>query len=809
MKIPEKFFTKMKNHKKIVLLDAYAIIHRAYHALPDFSSQQGEPTGALYGVSAMLLKILKDLKPDYLVACYDLPEPTYRHELYSDYKLGRPKPDEALIRQINRSRDLFHAFNIPIYEYPGFEADDILGTIVEQLKTEEIDIIIASGDMDALQLVEKEKVCVYTLKKGINDTILYNENSVVSRFGFKPKNLVDYKGLRGDSSDNIIGIKGIGEKTATFLIQNFSEIENIYQQLEENENIFLEKGLTARVVSLLKNNKEEALFSKELATIRRDVPIKFVLPQLTWKEGVDKEKIISLFQEFGFRTLTQRVREFLEEKNDKNIVLTGDKEEIVEEKIDEQELQKTLIALWLLNSDLTKPTREDVFSFSGKKSFKEAQKDILVEIKNKKLEFVLNEIEIPLMPVIKKMSETGIKLNVRYLKKISEKYHQEADKLKEKIWNYSGEEFNLNSPQQLTEVLFEKLSLRSRGQKRTSTGKQSTQESELRKMVGVHPIIEEILKYRELQKLLSTYIDNLPKLVDDDNRIHATFLQTGTTTGRLSSNNPNVQNIPTRTELGKKIREAFESPKGFNLIAFDYSQIELRVAAVLSGDKKMIEIFKSGKDVHTAVAAEIFNVPLDKVNDSMRRKAKVVNFGIIYGMGINALRQNLEEASDGIEEIKRADAQKFYNNYFEKFKTLADYLKEAKDKSAQLGYTKTFFGRIRYFKGINSKIPYIRASAERMAINAPIQGTSADLIKLAMVKIDKYLIENNLDSQVRLLLQVHDELIFETIEDLKPEIYLEIKKIMETIVPKEKTKGIIFEVSLKRGNNWNNLSEVK
>ena len=806
MKILEKFL--MKNHKKIVLLDAYAIIHRAFHALPDFSSQAGEPTGALYGVSAMLLKILKDLKPDYLVACYDLPEPTYRHELYSGYKMGRQKPEEVLIKQIERSRDLFHAFNIPIYEQSGFEADDILGTIVEKLKKEDIDVVIASGDMDALQLVEGEKVCVYTLKKGINDTILYNEKAVINRFGFKPKFLVDYKGLRGDPSDNIIGVKGIGDKIATILVQNFSEIENIYRQLKEDENVLLEKGLTARVISLLKNNKEEALFSKELATIRRDVPINFSLPKQVWKEGVDKGKIISLFQEFGFKTLTQRVREFFDGKSyeEENIFL---EDKITEHKIEESELQKILIALWLLNSDLTKPNEDDIFSFSGKKNFLEAKKYILAEIKNKKLEFVFNNIEVPLISVIKKMSETGIKLNTKYLKEISKEYHKEADKLKRKIWGYSGEEFNINSPQQLMEVLFEKLSLKTKNQKRTSTGKQSTQESELKKMIGLHPIIEEILKYRELQKLLSTYIDNLPKLVDKNSRIHATFLQTGTTTGRLSSNNPNMQNIPTRTELGKKIREAFEASEGFDLVAFDYSQIELRVAAVLSGDKKMIEIFKSGKDVHTAVAAEIFGVPLGKVNESMRRKAKVVNFGIIYGMGINALRQNLEEASDGVEEIKRADAQRFYKNYFDKFKTLSEYLNESKKKSVQLGYTTTFFGRIRHFKGIDSKIPYIRASAERMAVNAPIQGTSADIIKLAMVRIQKYLAEDKLEEKIKMLLQVHDELIFEIKKGTEKKHILKIKEIMESVLPTKETKGVVFEANIKKGEDWNNLKEIK
>jgi len=801
---------KGKN-KKLVLLDAYAIIHRAYHALPDFSSQKGEPTGALYGISAMLLKILKDLKPDYIVACYDLPEQTYRHKIYDEYKAGRQKPDDDLVKQIDRSRDLFKVFNVPIYEKSGFEADDVLGTIVEQLKNEPIDIIIASGDMDTMQLVESDRVRVYTLKKGINDTILYNEKTVLNRFGFGPKLLVDYKGLRGDPSDNIIGIKGIGEKTATVLIQSFGRIEDIYKQLKSDEEVFLDEGIKPRILNLLKENEDEAFFSKELATIQRNVPINFSLPKQLWKDGVNKEKIIILFQEFGFRTLTQRVRDFFDEKklaeNEENF----DTNDILEvaEKINEDELQEILIALWLLHSDITKPTVEDLFDISGKKTFQEVKNFILGEIKVKGLDFVLNKIEIPLIPVIKKMSEVGIQLDVDYLKDISLEYHKELEELEKKIWRYSEEEFNINSPKQLAEVLFEKLSLKVKGQRKTSTGKQSTKESELKKMMGIHPIIGEILKYRELQKLLSTYIDNLPKLVDKNNFIHATFLQTGTTTGRLSSNNPNMQNIPTKSQHGKKIRSAFVAREGFNLLAIDYSQIELRVAAVLSGDQKMIDIFKSGKDVHTAVAAEIFNTSLDKVNSSMRRKAKVINFGIIYGMGINALRQNLAEASDGVEEIKRSDAQNFYNNYFDKFKTLSEYLEESKKQAGKLGYTKTLFGRIRYFEGIKSRIPYIKAMAERMAVNAPIQGTSADLIKLAMVKVDQYLIDNKLQDKVRLLLQVHDELIFEIKNNLSKDFIQGIKKIMESILPKKETKGIIFEVSMKKGENWNNLLNIK
>ncbi|MFH1402261.1 MAG: DNA polymerase [Patescibacteria group bacterium] len=805
-----------KDSKRLVLLDAYAILHRAYHALPDFSSSKGEPTGALYGVSAMLLKIIKDLKPDYIVACYDLPEPTHRHEIYDNYKLGRPKPEANLVKQIDRSRDIFKAFHIPLYEKAGFEADDILGTIVEKLKGDNIDIIVASGDMDTLQLVDNKKVRVYTLKKGINDTILYDEIAVQDRFGFGPKLLPDYKGLRGDPSDNIIGIQGIGEKTATILIQNFGTIENIYKQLKEDESVFLDKGIKPRTINLLTEGEEDALFSKELATIRLDAPIDFSLPKREWRDAVEIDKIISLFQELSFRTLSQRVRDLLTTKTDAKdktgvgIMDSNDKSKYLEARLpNEEELQKVAIAVWLLDSNITKPTLDDIMHFSGERTFVEARAFILREIKTKKLETIYEKIELPLMPILKKMEREGIKINTDYLQKLSQEYHAELDKLKKKIWQYTGEEFNINSSKQLAEILFDKMELKLKNHKKTTTGKRTTKESELKKMLEIHPIIGEILKYRELQKLLSTYVDNLPKLVDKDQRLHTSFLQTGTTTGRMSSCEPNLQNIPIRTELGRRIRNAFTPEKGFDLVSFDYSQVELRVAAMLSKDEKMINIFKQKIDVHTAVASEIFGVPLEKVNNRMRRKAKIVNFGIIYGMGINSLRQNMEDASNGEDKITRKEAQEFYNRYFETFKSLAQYLENSKIQAAQLGYTKTFFGRLRHFEGINSKIPFIKAMAERMAINAPIQGTSADIIKLAMIKIDNYLSVKKLDATVKMLLQVHDELIFEIKKDADQKIYSDIKKIMETVIPPEKIGGVIFEINLKKGANWGELKELK
>ncbi|PIT96546.1 hypothetical protein COT82_02640 [Candidatus Campbellbacteria bacterium CG10_big_fil_rev_8_21_14_0_10_35_52] len=785
--------------KRLVLLDAHAIIHRAYHALPDFTSDKGEPTGALYGLSAMLIKIIADLKPDYLAACYDLPEPTYRHKVYEGYKAGRAKADDDLILQINRSRDIFTAFNIPIYEKAGFEADDILGAIVEQVKNKkDIDIIIASGDMDTMQLVDNDRIRVYTLKKGIKDTIIYNENAVKERFGFGPKFLTDYKGLRGDPSDNIPGIVGIGEKTATILIQKFGAIEDIYKILKKDKEKFKKAGIKSRIIELLEKNEEEAQFSKMLATIRLDVPIKFDIPKKYWRENLKVENVLMLFNELNFRTLSQRVGDIFEvSQNSKN-------EEVMKDEaksFDNDELKKIAIALWLLKSDITNPTYEDVLQFANTKSFEDAKKKILSEIKKCDLEKVYIDIELPLIPIIEKMKKRGVKINSEYLKKLSNDYHKKLVNLEKKIYEYADIKFNINSPKQLGEILFTKLGLVVKNHKKTGGGARSTRESELKKMKSLHPIIDEIFAYRELQKLLSTYIDNMPLLLDKDGRLRAEFLQTGTTTGRMSSQNPNLQNIPVRTELGRNIRKAFVAAKGFKLVALDYSQIELRVAAFLSRDEKLIENFKNGGDIHAKVATEIFDVPIDMVDDEMRREAKVINFGIQYGMGVNALQQNLKTT--------RAEAQKYLNEYFKIFSGLAHYIREIKLDAAKNGYTQTFFGRRRYFEGINSSIPYIKAMAERMAINAPIQGTQSDIIKIAMSRIDRHFVENNLENEAFLLLQAHDELIYEIKEDKIEKISVDIKNIMESIIKPEEIYGIKLLVDVSVGNNWGEMEKLK
>lgn len=783
--------------KTLVLLDAHAILHRAYHALPDFSSPSGEPTGALYGVVAMLLKIVDELKPDYIVACYDLPEPTYRHEVYKEYKAGRAKTDDALVSQIIKSRDIFIAFGIPMYEHVGFEADDMLGTIVEQTKNnKDLKVIIASGDMDTLQLVDKKKVLVYTLKKGINDTVLYDEEGVRGRFQFGPEQVPDYKGLRGDPSDNIPGIKGVGEKTATELIINFKTVEGIYKALKKDEELLRKVGIKERMILLLKENEEEALFSKMLATIRRDAPITFTLPEVTWKENLDAERIFTLFAELGFRTLTTRVQNLL------NMAPTPVSAE-VGEVIDSERLAKASLALWLLASDTTNPNQEDIMQYGrthGLSTFAGIEDHMKAEIGSQQLTRVYEEIELPLMPVLRDMERVGICIDVKHLEVLSKKMHTEIEGLEKRMYAHAGVEFNINSPKQLGDILYDTLGLKAKNQKHTATGQRSTRESELEKLKGMHPIIDDVLRYREVQKLVSTYIDVLPTLVGADGRVHTTFLQAGSVTGRMASQNPGVQNIPVRTEEGREIRKAFIADEGYTLVSIDYSQMELRVAAFLSGDKKMIEIFKNGEDVHQGVAARVFNVPLAEVTKDMRRQAKVINFGILYGMGVNALKANLGEGTT------RAEAQEFFNAYFNTFTRLAEYLEETKAFARAHGYTETYYGRRRHFPGMNSSAPFIRAQAERMAINAPVQGTSADIIRVAMVRIYEYIAKEKLTEKVHMMLQVHDELVFEISTPEVSKIVPELKKIMEGVLSPEETHDVPMCAEVKVGKNWDSMT---
>lgn len=795
--------------KKVVLLDSHAIIHRAYHALPEFNNSQGEPTGALYGLATMLFKIITEIKPDYIFACFDLPKKTFRHEAYDAYKKGRAKKDDALIVQLSRARDLFQALSIPIYECEGFEADDLLGTIVEQLKgkKDQYEIVIASGDMDTLQLVQKDFVYVYTLKKGINDTILYDEKKVFERFNFSPNSLPDYKGLRGDPSDNIIGIKGIGEKTASTLIGKYKTVENIYKAIKKNEGEIKSLGITDRVIKLLKDGEEEALFSKTLATIRLDAPIKLTIPKKEWREEVDKEKVASLFRELEFRSLQGRFLKLFEDKEEES----KEEEKIIKDE-NREDIEKAKIAFWLLNSERTNPDIDEVIHYNGSRDFDEALSKLESDIDKEGLTYVYKKIEVPIIPIIKEMEDNGILVDKEYFKKLSDEYHKDLREIEKKIYELSGQEFNINSPKQISEILFIKLGLSKKGIKKSAGGAISTRESELEKLTDLHPVVSEILKYRELQKLVSTYIDTIPALVGEDGRLHANFIQTGTTTGRFASNNPNLQNIPTRSERGRNIRNAFIAKPGSKLISFDYSQIELRIAALMSQDLYFIESFRKGKDIHQAVAMKVFKVDEAGLTKEMRRRAKIINFGILYGMGVNALRDNLsteDEATGKKVDVGRQEAQNFYDNYFQEFPQIAAYLESIKNFAKKYGYTKTLFGRKRYFPGIKSPIPFIRAMAERMAINAPIQGTAtADIVKIGMKKSEDALSEALLKDKVKIVLQIHDELIYEVEEKYEEESIQIIKEALENAIPDEfigDYESVPLVVSVASGKTWGDL----
>ncbi len=787
-----------KKIKTLVLLDAHAIIHRAYHALPDFLSSRGEPTGALYGLSSMLMKIISELKPDYIAACYDLPGKTFRHEAYQEYKAGRAKAEAALVEQLKSSREIFEAFNIPIYDSPGFEADDILGTIAAKLKEEEdsgkLRIIVGSGDMDTMQLVRGEKVQVYTLKKGLNDTILYDQKKVEERFGFSPEFLPDYKSLRGDPSDNIIGVKGIGEKTATELIREFGTIERIYEKLKQKggEEHLKELGLSERLIKLLREGEEEALFSKTLAKIRTDCPIKFSLPEKTFWQTADPKKIEGIFEKFEFRSLLSRLKNFFGRNDTKETTANS-------EKINSLELKETSIALWLLNSSVSNPNMDDILRFAKTESFPEAREYIFKKLKEENLQKVYEEIERPIIPAVEEMQRRGILIDKEYFKKLSREYHKDLDKLTAGIYKETGGEFNLNSPKQLSEVLFGRLGLKSR--KKSSGGAKSTSLSVLEELEEEHPIIKKIIEYRELAKLLSGYIDAIPKMTGADGRLRAEFIQNGTSTGRFSSQNPNLQNLPIRSELGKRIRRGFISQKGFKLAAFDYSQIELRVAAILSGDGKLTEIFKKNEDVHAGVASYVFGKPPEEITPEMRRQAKVINFGILYGMGIAALRRNLGGT--------REEAQKFYDNYFSQFKELSGYLEEVKKFATERGYTLTLFGRRRLFPDIRSRIPYLRALALRTAVNAPIQGTAADIIKLAIRYVREDLEKKDLLSKTHLVLQVHDELIYEIEEKYLSESEKIITDAMQSVLGRSFLHYKTDIPLLVRSGSGENIRELK
>lgn len=800
--------------KRLVLLDSHALLHRAYHAMVGFSTYDGRPTGALFGFVKMILKIKDELKPDYVVACFDRKEATFRHEAYENYKAHRAKSDDELVSQIIEAPRICEALNIPVYSLAGFEADDLLGTIVEELGRQdfkighsELEIFIASGDMDTMQLIDKaNNVKVYTLKKGIGETIVYKYEDVVKRFSFRPEEIPDYKGLRGDTSDNIVGIKGIGEKTATTLINLFGSIENMYKLIHEDEEKFKtickekkENKITDRIINLIIEGEEEAIFSKTLATIRRDAPIDFKLPKEEWLSNFNDEKFVAICNEFEFRSFKNvfktnfNNKEKYVDKNDLHIGgyhLAEASNENAEKKINdilytEDEFLESQVMTNLINSEITNPSIDTILEYTSSDSFAEARDYLEKEIDRQGFRELYIEIEKPIISILKVMKKNGILMNADILKEQSKILHEKLVLLEQEIYKEAEEEFNISSPKQLGYILYEKLKLGEKI-KKTAGGALTTNAAQLEKLKDSNKIVRDILTYREMSKLLSTYIDTLPNFIEEDGRVRSTFVQSGTTTGRFSSENPNLQNLPVKSEDGLAIRKAFISQDGYKFISIDYSQIDLRSAAILSKDPNLIEIFKKGTDIHTGVAARIFNIDEADVTSDMRRKAKTINFGILYGMGVTALKDSMK--------VDRAEAQEFYDEYKKTFNVLIDYLEKVKIEAKVKGYTETLFKRRRQIPLLQSKLPFLKAQGERTAINAPIQGTTADILKLAMIDVDKYIEDNKLENEIKIILQIHDELILEVKEEIVEKEEANLKSILESVLLKR-----------IRSDRWKNL----
>ena len=907
--------------EKLVIIDGNALIHRSFHAIPPtLRTKEGLLVNAVYGFSSFLLKALSEFKPDFVVLTLDKKGPTFRHEAYSEYKATRVKAPDELYEQIPLIKRLAQAFDIPIFELSGFEADDLIGTICSLPENSNLEKIIITGDLDTLQLVN-EKTKVYTMSRGLSDSILYDEEKIKERYGFGADKIIDYKALRGDPSDNIPGVKGVGEKSATELLLKFENLEGIYSALEKKES-----ALKERTIELLETGKDSAFMSRELATINKEAPIKFNL-EATRFNTFKTEEVFDLFSEFEFRSLLVKVKALkdlltnksgdLKLENESPVKIEGSAKsnkkatlnKIVETKTELLDLVKNIEKLKVFSLKLASTTigekqtiqglslslkegeaffvKKENFSdlkeiFEDEKikkiahdlkteylllktlgiklsglyfdimlasyllnpntrnhelgslAFKELGLDEKIEtkseqkttqlsleldgpdtqkiseqmgrdtdiilrlkkvlekrLKEENLLEVFNKIELPLVEVLAEMESVGVLFGEKPIKVLGEELKIKIKKLEKEIHELAGEDFNINSTKQLKEVLFEKLKISTTGIKKGKTGF-STADDELEKLLEAHPIIAKLRDYRETNKLITTYINPLPELVDKKSgRIHSHFNQAVTATGRLSSTDPNLQNIPARTEEGKIIRQAFVVAKDFVMLGLDYSQIELRLAAHLSGDKKMMEAFLNHEDIHRATAALINGVKLEEVTKKMRQEAKATNFGIIYGQGPHGLAQ--------AANIPYYQAKDFIAKYFISYPGIKKAMDKAIAEAQEKGFTTTLSGRKRPLPEINSSIPMIKKAAERIAINAPIQGGAADIIKMAMINIYDLIKDDG--ENIRLLLQVHDELIFE-VKKTKLDYYLpKIKKLMTEVI---KLK-VPLEVEGGSAENWGDL----
>lgn len=889
--------------KRFIIIDGNSLVHRAFHALPPLSTAKGRLVNAAYGFITILLRVLKEFQPEYAAVAFDLPKPTFRHALFKEYKAQRVKQPQELYDQIPIIQEILQRMGIPVFEKAGFEADDLIATLTRKANKEAAENIIITGDLDTLQLVDKGTK-VYTLKKGIAETAVYDEKAVMGRYGLAPRQLVDYKALRGDPSDNIPGVRGIGEKSAGQLIQTFGSIEKLYQHLKECKEGKTECQVKEKTKELLLEQEEAAFLGKQLVILKDQVPVDFSLEDCRFKKKINREELEEIFQELEFKKLLPRLDELgLENKqavNDPNrekfayqaiketvvlnkkileskevaisfslssyyplnakltaLALTTSQENFFFSLDGEKEIKQltflenpsvikwthdvkafleglanyqakagpiydTMIAAYLLNPgsrayDLetlssqvlkTKPTQlvletkidpEHLVRHAA--LIFELKDKLSAELKSQGLTHLYQNIETPLIPVMIKMEQAGVKIDKQLLIKLSQEFAKKLDKISKKIYQLAEREFNISSPVQLREVLFEKMKIVPLSEKgravrirKTEGGEISTAASELEKLRGSHPIIDLIFEHRELAKLKSTYTDALVDLINKETgRLHTTFNQAVTATGRLSSSNPNLQNIPIRTETGREIRKAFVAEQGFVLLSADYSQIELRLAASLSGDLSMIQAFKAGEDFHAKTAALVSGLPLEEVTAKMRYAAKAVNFGVLYGMGPSSLA----EATN----LSRAEAEDFIFKYFQTFKQLRIFLDGLIEQARNVGFVETLFGRRRYLPEISSGVPQARAAAERMALNHPIQGSAADLIKMAMIEVDKNIRMMEYGNNLKMVLQVHDELVFEVKKDIIDKVALKIKEIMENVYALR--APLVADV--KVGKNWGEM----
>ncbi|MCX7622185.1 MAG: DNA polymerase I [Thermomicrobium sp.] len=904
---------------KLVLVDGHGLAYRAYHALPaTLATSTGEPTHVVFGFASMLLEVLGDFEPDYVIVCFDSGK-SFRQELFEQYKAHRPETPDDLKHQLDRIRQLLDALGIPIVAREGYEADDLIGTLARQAGEQGLDVLIVTGDTDLLQLVDEHVRAILPGRQRFGEYRVYDRAAVVERYGFPPERLPDYKALVGDPSDNIPGVPGIGEKTATRLLQRFGSLDELLERLDEVE--------PPRIREALRAARETVLASLRLATIVRDAPVQLDLERARFGE-FDRERVLALFRELEFRSLVPRlpqprrpvVRD-LRTESQRHTVLTeaelrrlvedlrqcrafaldvettalhpmyaelvglaiatapdrsyyvplghttGDDQLTVEQveraigsflrsetplhyahngKYDALVLERagfprpridfdTMIAAYLLGENAV-GLKELAFTKlgwemqeiteligRGKKQLTMDRAEIarvtqyacadveatyrLVDVLRPQLESqnqlrLFTEIEVPLIDVLIDMEKAGIAIDVPYLRDLAKELERQLEQLERRIYELAGHPFNINSPQQLSTVLFDELRL-PRG-KRTKTGYSVAQEV-LETLRDTHPIVDAILEYRQLAKLKSTYVDALPEQVHPQTgRVHTIFHQTVAATGRLSSSDPNLQNIPVRGELGRAVRRAFiaDNRPGYRiadeailLLSADYSQIELRLMAHFSRDPALLRAFAEGKDIHAATASEVFGVPLEAVTPEMRRIAKTVNFGIMYGMQAYGLARDTG--------MSRQEAQRFIEAYFQRFPGVARYLEETKRRAAELGYVETLFGRRRYLPEITSSNPARRQAAERMAVNMPLQGTAADIMKLAMIRIHRALQERGFTS--RMLLQVHDELVFEVPESELQSVSELVVSLMSSVVE----LAVPLEVDAKAGPNWADLEPVR